>query len=370
MAGEGMTFVGPLTMRTVAQSYKLGNVPFFNYGRVKTLHPILGEFDSNGHIHTNDDRVNYEWNERVMGTPLGYSAFGPPDPFELTGSYNDPNDAIIIDQIDQDGNAAVDLAVRYLVTGNLDALNGAIEILKDWSVIHTFMSSGNEPLTWASRWPKFLQATQMLQHTEQYTDSLHAALVDVTTRGLEITPSWRPNNWGNWGVCLDIASASFLGDKTRFKIAVMRWREIFNSAIVNNVPVLEIYRQGNIQVGDGSTGLFYSKFALDAMAVGAEWARFNGEWLYDFVGLDGSSFKGLYENIRHWARYPDQYPYNTSGTPSVTTYNMAYDDILHALWPHEESQWMLDNFPEGFDSRDVYGMRQWVLAYRYRELYG
>jgi hypothetical protein len=49
---------------------------------------------------------------------------------------------------------------------------------------------------------------------------------------------------------------------------------------------------------------------------------------------------------------------------------MAYDDILHALWPHEESQWMLDNFPEGFDSRDVYGMRQWVLAYRYRELYG
>jgi hypothetical protein len=349
--------------------FKMGETPFFNTGRLATLPPILGDFDADGLVDSGDPRVDFDWNNRVMGTPLNYHINGPVDPWYVPSYYEDSDAVDQVALIDEDTNAAVDLAVRYLVTGNLDALNSAIEIISAWSYIEVFTDDDDSALVWASRFPKILQAAMMLKHTPNYTTALHVALSDVATRGLEISPSYRVNNWGNWGVCLEIACATFLEDRAMLINAIARWRQLFDYAIRDDVPIYEVNRQENIQNGDGRTGLWYSNYLLEAMTVGAEWARFAGEWLYDYAGIDGSTFVGLYKNVRHWTRFPELFPYNTSGTPSVTIRTMAHDDILHALDPDAESQWLLDNFPNG-SSRDVYGMRQYVLTYRHRPLYG
>lgn len=365
-----MSFVNALQARTLAQPAKLGSDVFFTAGRLATLTDVLGTFDANGRINTSDARVNFEWNSRVMGTSADYQPQGPLDPWHIASHYtDDEQNSQQLAIVDSDSNAAVDLALRWRVTGDTAALQGVIRILNAWSNIQQFESTNDSALVWANRWPKFIQAAMMIRDSNAYSNSLNNRLKQTTLRGLEISPAYnRSNNWAGWGLVNEFASAMFLKDQARFTKAVKRWRSLFDSSIVNNVPIEEVYRQLGTQ-GNGQTGLWYSNFSLDSFTIAAEWARYGGEWLYDYQSPDGSTFKGFYENVRHWTRYPEQFPYNTSGSPSSTSRIMAHDDILHALWPHPESQWLLDRFTNG-NARDTFGMRQWVLCYRYRPLYG
>jgi hypothetical protein len=366
-----MTFVTAEHARTLSRPQKFGSPVFFTAGRVGTLREMLGLPDARGMVATSDARVNYEWNMRVMAHPLDYEPLGPLDPWHIDEHY-DPEGSSNAEQlaiVNGDGEAAVDLAVRWLVLDDEAAGAAAIRILEAWSTIGSFDTNAGSALNWENKWPMFLQAASMMRDHEAYTPTLHAALQTVTSLGLELSGAYtNDNNWAAWGVVLEIASAGILEDRARMDMACRRWRTLFDLAVVDNIPVDEIYREGGDQ-GDGSSGLWYSNFLVDGLTVAAEWARFYGEWLYDYTGSDGSTFKGLYENVRHWTRYPEDYPYNSSPDPSMTVRIMAHDEILHALWPHEESQWLLDNFLTG-SVRDNYGMRQFVLAYRDRPLYG
>lgn len=372
MAGKAfMTLVTALHARTQSMPHKFGGVAFFTPGRVESLRAILGEFNSNGQVNTDDARLNYEWNTRVMSRSTAYTPQGPVDPFYLYEHYgsdsDDPNGKIVED----DFTTAAELAVRWVVRGEYEAGVGAVRILDAWSRVSSFSTNAASGLNWGNKWPMMIQAATMLRDHPAYTAALHARLQDVTRRAGVVVRliGWdAPNNFGAWAVCYEMASAGFLGDRAQLNRAITRWRTLFDYAVVDNVPVHEIYRQSS-GYGDGSYGLWYSNFFLYGMTAAAEWARFNGEWLYDYVGENGSSFKGLALLIRHWTRYPEQYPYNSSGTPSSTARILAHDDILHALWPSDESAWLLANFTSG-SIRDVFGLRSAPLAYRYRPLYG
>jgi hypothetical protein len=365
-------FQSPLAIRTTSIASKFGGDVFFNAGRVATLRTMIEPFDSNGDISVEDARINFEWNVRVNGTVENYIPLGPINPWYIDSAYDEPVTATEqLAIVNSDASAAVDLAVKYLVTGNEYALESVVRILDAWSRINAWGDNGGSQLNWNDKWPMFIQAAMMVRHTESYTDDLDVRLKAVTLGGLNACSVLygHNNNWSAWGCCLEIASAMFLNDRPRFDAAIIRWRNLFNSTVVNNVPVNEVTREGS-GYGNGRSGLWYSNFYLSGLVISAEWARFGGEWLYDHYNVDeGSSLKNLALNIRNWTRHPETFPYNTSGEPSSTVRIMAHDEILHALWPNTDSQWLLDNFPTG-SVRDNFGMRQFVLAYRDRPLYG
>lgn len=348
--------------------------PFFNTGRVETLKTLLGELNPDGTTNSPIERLAYEWNERVMATPTSFVAAGPVNPWNIPGTYDDPTGSdAVLELIEADFQACAYLAIRWAVLGDTAAADAAVRILDAWAVNLTWVISGTNAtgtLVWSSRWPVLLQAAMILRGYVGYTESLDDRLKAATEHGRIMSQArYGNNNTGSWGVVWEMAAAVFLGDRDMFDTAIMRWRTNFESGVVNNVPVEEIYRQGGILHGDGRTGLWYCNFFVYALTVAAEWARFGGEWLYDFKCRDGSTFKDTVLRVRSWTAHPSTYPYNSSPNATTNSRILPHDEITHALWPNADSQLLIDTFKQG-NTRDNIGVAGAVLAYRGRPLYG
>lgn len=370
-----MSWMTAEVARTKGDLSKFGSVPFFNTERVATLLDMLGTLNVDLKSFTAPPRVQYEWNEYVIAADENHVPQGPILPsWNVPDTYGDPEaqeQALAL--IKTDFETAADLAIRWKVLGDTAAAAGCVNILTAWStqtMPATRPPTATGPLVWCNRWPVMIQAAMLVSDYVGYTPALDTALKNVTQAGMDkLSLAYtNSNNTGLWGVVGELASAAFIGDRVRFDRAIRRWRTLFDMTIVNNIPVDEVRREGGSQ-GNGSTGLWYSNFTVYAFAVAAEWARFNGEWLYDHTGPDGSTFRGLVDQVRFWNRYPESFEYNTSGVPSTTTRSLPWDEITHALWPTSDSKWILDEFPAG-NSRDSVGVRGSVLTYRDRPLYG
>jgi hypothetical protein len=166
---------------------------------------------------------------------------------------------------------------------------------------------------------------------------------------------------------MEMIAGVFLQSRARFDRACYRWRELMDITVVShylvanggpangtykdNVAHQEIYRMGG-GYGNGAYGLLYSAFHLDGMAIAAEYARLNGEWLFDHVTPDGSSLEGFWTEVAYMKRYgapslSSSYLnvqwFNTSNTeaPSHDYYYSGYYTnrvgasfyILQELWP-------------------------------------
>lgn len=272
-----------------------------------------------------------------------------------------------IDTVRAAAEPAVDLAIRWRVLGDPEDAAAVVRILTPWTELVTINTSNNEILNWANKFPMFIQAADLIKGSAANTVAFETKMKSIVRRMADLLPGYYKldDNRGAWGVFGELASAAYLGERGRFDRAIWRWRQILNESLVNNVPVHEVYREGSSQ-GNGSTGLHYSNFLLDALVQGAEVARFNGEWLYDHVTPDGSTLKGLWENVTYWTAHPAQFPYNTSGTPSTTNRIRSYTDILHELWPNDSSTLLKATYDT---TQDYYGFRRGVLAYQGRPLF-
>lgn len=370
-----MTLLGAERARTMSHPTKLPQMPFWTPGRKQSLLDVLGPLNPDGTSNVAIPRVQVEWN-RVAKANTSYVIQGPISPFAIPATYGDDEEASdrAVAIVDGDTNACADLAMRWFFLGDQAAAQRAVAILSAWSSITVWdnSSGATTPLVWATRMTRLIQAAFLLKSYSGYTTAVHNAFRGLITRSIAggASPTLLyMNNVGAWGVAWDIAAAKFLNDRVMLLRSIALWRHYFDINVVNNVPIHEVYREGKIIVGNGNTGLWYSNFLVYALAVGAEWARFSGEWLYDYEGPDGSTFKELALLVRYWTRNPELFPYNTSGKPSETVRSLPHDEILHALWPNADSQWILANFPNGSD-RDSHGVRGSVLIYRGRALYG
>lgn len=334
---------------------------------------LLGELNPDTTTNVEIPRVTYEWNDRVVVADPNHVAQGPLEPYwYVPDTYGDPvGEKEVLAKIEKDFGTAVDLAIRWKTLGDIPAAIGCVNILTAWAdqkmPVEGEMVTG--ALAWCTRWPLMILASLMVSDFSGYTRSLDGKMRQLTIAGKSLSLAY--TNSGNtavWGTVLEISSAVFLDDRISFDKAIRRWRYLFNEDVVNNVPIKEVYRQGGGQ-GDGRTGLWYSNFLVYAFTMAAEWARFNGEWLYDYTGTDGSTFKGLVMKVRGWTRHPETFIYNTSPTPATTIRSLPHDQVLHSLWPTDESQWIVDEFPTG-DDRDSSGIRNAALVYRNRPLYG
>lgn len=222
--------------------------------------------------------------------------------------------------------------------------------------VYPYLITGDSRLVWSYRWPMFIQAAQLISDSPYYTNSLDESVKGITQDRMGLSSAYtQTENRAMWGVMLELSAGAFLGDRRRFDVGISRWRELFNHDIVANVPVGEIDR--------GSNSLYYCNFLLNAMTQAAEIARFNGEWLYDYVSPEGSSFKGLWDNVSMWTADPSTFTY----WPGSNTIRIqAHVDPLHALWPNSYSQTLINTYTT---TQDYFGYRQGLLAYRGQELY-
>lgn len=193
-----------------------------------------------------------------------------------------------------------------------------------------------------------------------YNPALEAALSEMTVRSRAIcsTAYTSHNKHADWGMVFEMAAAAFLGERAKFDAAVARWKVLLDTSTdANNVLIDEVYRQGGGQ-GNGSSGLFYSNFAMNAKVFGAEWARMNGVWLYDHVTSKGASLRGVWEKVAGWTRRPETFIYNTSGTvPSTADLSGSYE-ILNALWPIPDGTALLAQYRPTIDR---YGRRYFTV---------
>lgn len=368
-----MSFATILDARKVSQPELFGTTPFWNPGRLATLKELLGPLSPTGETSNGIPRVIVEW-RRVLRASSMHIPAGPINPFIIPSTYGDPEgEKAALKIVDTDMDAAPDLALRWLVMGDTAAAYGAVRIIQAWTNITEWQPGvgATSMLVWSDRIPKLIQAAMMLENFDGFTTAMNDAFKDTIQRSINAgyrASLFYTNNVGMWGTVFDIAAGVYLKDRALFMNGIRRWRSLFDDNIENNVPIHEVYRQENSQ-GDGSYGLWYSNFTVYALTIAAEWARYGGEWLYDYKGKDGSTFRGLVELVRYWTRNPALFPYNSSGTPSRTVRTLPSDEITHALWPNEDSQWLLDNYPDGSD-RDSIGVRGAVLIYRNRPLYG
>lgn len=335
-----------------------------------------------------DSRATASWNN-VTALPATYTLAGPLDPWDFPRYYIDPEDSDAkTKMVTDDSQAAFRYALRYKVLGGQSDAAQAVKILTAYAQISTYVDKFDGPLVWAQVWPILLQAAYLVKDSAAYTPAVHNLLVSGTLKGsrdLEEIAYTRTNNWAAVGIACEIALAGFVQDRPRFDRALRQYRHQFSHQIRsgitlqgqvrNNIPIEEIYRDGVNHNGNGSSGLAYSNMTLWGFAAAAEFARLNGEWLFDFVATDGSTLKGLYENVALWTAYPTQENlwFNTSATTDPPGKGYGYGvarpwvDVLGQLWANSNANVVKASLNPAASARSIMG---YEFIYRSLPLWG
>lgn len=383
--------LSPYAAETRSQREKFGKRKMWQDARIKTMLDMFND-------PALPPRLRSKFNE-VMSRPANYTLVGPPADWNFPPYYVDPEgNAAISNQTTQDLRSVVDYGVRYALFKDENAAAQAAKIIEAYADIPTFTSTGDSALAFYRRWPLLIQAAYLLTGSAAYTVAIDNKLKATTIRAVDILEKisqTRTNNWNAVGATGEILFGAFLNDRTRFDRGIGQWRKNLDDALVSgythngatydHVPVHEIFREENRQ-GNGAYGMVYTNMTLSAFAMGAEYARLNGEWLFDHVTPDGSSLKGFYENTVRYARYgsiPGVMWFNTSRYDKTSefynngkgagygplTYITPWVDILGALWPNDDVKYLQDNTAY-IPAQDLYTLRNAELFYRNRPLYG
>lgn len=386
-----MTFLTAEQARVLSQPAMFGG-PLIHPARVQWLRDAI----ANGEL---TPRMQAKW-DTVKSRPDSHTIVRAAAVWNIPENYGPDSDtnAELLAKFRADSEPAVDYAWRYLVNGNeLDAQQ-VVKILREYSKTPGFATNAGSLLNWFDGWPLLIQAALMVRGSAAYTTTVRnefQAVIRLAFDTLEPIAYTRPNNWAAWGLAMEMVGSMFLEDRPRMIRACTRWRQLFDLSIKsgielqgqirNNIAINEIYREGATQ-GNGAFGLLYSNFHLAGMAVAAEYARINGEWLFDHVSPDGSTLRAWFEQQVAWTRTPtfEVLWFNTSDEPqyagtkyyksgAYTNRIVAYVDILGALWPNAVANSLMESTTskESYNiTQDYYGFRGVELAYRHRPLYG
>lgn len=325
-----MTFAPPTQSRALSMPDKFTPTnPFLHPARADSIRTM----GANGLFKL---RPQQKW-ASILATPNSWTVQGNFNPWDIPENYGDDGDTgqERLGKLHDDTRMACRYAYRYRALGDNDDAARAVAIIQAYSTVTSFETNPGSTLSWFDAWPPLIQAALMVRESSHYTTAVHNAFrstILTALSTLEPIAYTRRNNWAAWGLTMEFAAAIFLNQRGRFDNALFRWRELFRRTVVNNFRVdnggpaqgqlknnvtpFEIYRMGAGQ-GNGAYGLLYSAFHLDGMTIAAEWARLGGEWLFDHVNPDGSSFEGLWRRIAYEKRF---------GAPNLST------DFLNVQW--------------------------------------
>lgn len=288
------------------------------------------------------------WTALLAAYSTGRTVEGPQsDPLDIPGTYTDPTgNTAQKAPLRRDANAAYNFALRYRTLGDETAATAAVAHITEWASLSGWVqdSGDNTRLAWMEYWPMFLGAAAMLDGATSYTIDVRddvTAATNASMTALDLTGAQEPNNQGDSRIVFLMIAAAFLNDQGMFDDAVGRWKVQFDRSVNDDGDLWhEIYREGGGQ-GNGSHGLDYCSVALRNKVLGAEIARANGVWLYDYVSAAGHSLRALWQRIGPWIADPDTYPYDSSGGDPERPPNLGYVELIDTLWPDANSALIL-----------------------------
>lgn len=241
--------------------------------------------------------------------------------------------------LQDDANGAYALALAYAMTGDRRYSAQAVRLIDAWSTRVQRMSRADDStLSFSYHFPPFIFAADLLRACPDFTAAAQARFrAFVRDKALPQNTMQSANNWGNWGLTLVLASASYLGDRALFDRGVARWKVFIEQQIAadGHLPH-EVHRNG------GSAGIWYTHFTLLPQTIAAEIARVNGVDLYDYRAPNGRSLRLAFDRVAGWTAAPATFPYWTGDPRQLHSLDYAsYYEILDRHWPNPAAASMI-----------------------------
>src|SRR5690625_799364 len=250
-------------------------------------------------------------------------------PFYQDADGHRNNKAVLMD----DANTAYKLALLYRLTGETKYAGAAVRFIDAWSGLEELETHDDSSLSFSYHFPSMIFAADLLRGSDQFTAALERRFARfLRERALPMNTMDRENNWGNWGLVLVLASASYLEDDQLFEEGIDRWKYFIEEQIAEDGHLpLEVTRNGGV----GERGVWYSHFTLMPQTVAAEIAYVNGADLYGYRSPSGRTLEAAYRAVAPWALNPDEFPWfkPDGDQQQLGTDYVSYFEILNARWP-------------------------------------
>lgn len=228
-----------------------------------------------------------------------------------------------------DANSAYMLALAYRITGQERYAVSAARLVSGWAMGMTGYSLlDDSKLAFSLHANALIFAADLIETSASFPVAAQKRFKTfLRTKALPLSTMDRANNWGNWGVLLEVSCAAYLGDKVLFDRAVARWKYLIGSQISSNGTMfMEVTRD------EGRRGIWYSNFALMPQTIAAEVMRVRGTEVFNFRSSNGRSLQLAFERLAPWVEDPSTFPYATSQTEN--SYYASYFELLNRRWPN------------------------------------
>lgn len=273
----------------------------------------------------------------------------PPEVFFVPFFYNNPTaHRAARDGLQNDANAAYQLALAYRLTGDESYGSHATEFIDAWmGTVDCVRTSEDSALAFSYHFPAFVLAAELLRGTPAWSEQgerAFAGFLAETATPVAGSILHRSNNWGSWALELTAASAAYLGDAAAVQAAYTRATELIEHQIDANGHMPEEVTRNN---GVGDYGIWYTHFSLLPLLLTAETLAGHGLDLHSYVNANGTGLADAVEAASSWVAAPESFPYYTGDVAKlanvrtidylravdVTAHSMSYFDLAANHYP-------------------------------------
>ncbi|MBI1390379.1 MAG: hypothetical protein GC154_18230 [bacterium] len=234
--------------------------------------------------------------------------------------------------LQDDANDACKMALVFRMTGDERYGRGAAKMARAWATgVEDVSLKDDSTLSFSYHFPALIFAADLIRDSSAWSDEDEKAFRQfLTGTAMRLNTMDRANNWGNWGLVLVMAIAAYTHDEALFETGVARWKELIETQIAENGDLPhEIHRN------KGTSGIWYTHFALFPQTIAAEIAKVNGVDLYDYAAPNGRTLRMAFERVVPWVENPAAFPYLEDKSQSLHGVEyVSYFEILNAHWPN------------------------------------
>ncbi|MDP8244252.1 MAG: alginate lyase family protein [Candidatus Hinthialibacter antarcticus] len=257
-----------------------------------------------------------------------------PNEWYVPGYYRDAEGHVKAKEgLQDDANTAYGFALYYQLTGDETYSEAAARLIDAWTqTVKTMSDKDDSTLSFSYHFPALIFAADLIKTSPRWPKKNQIQFNEfVRKKALPMNTMSRENNWGNWGLVLVMASASYLDDKPLFERGVNRWKEFIESQIAEDGHLPH-----EVTRSEGQRGIWYSHFSLMPQTIAAEIARVNGVDLYEYVSPNNRNLKSAYAKIAQWTLKPEEFPYYKGKPGDILGIN--YYGYFEILLPHWENK--------------------------------
>lgn len=241
--------------------------------------------------------------------------------------------------LQDDANIVYQQALCYRMTGDEKYARAAVRIVHAWATqVESTSKKDDSTLSFSYHFPAMIFGADLLRVAESFSpESRLRFRTFLREKALPLNTMNARNNWGNWGLVLAMAIATYLDDQALFDRGVKRWKDFIDQQVSEDGHLHhEVKRSG------GMRGIWYSHFSLMPQTIAAEIARVNGVDLYEYASPRGRTMRRAFDVLAGWTRRPETFPYynDPKKLRGVTYY--SYFEILNAHWPNADAAALLE----------------------------